>query len=108
MGGPARARGKQGAPRRMHTTMLTKVRSHNVFSGTRQDMRGVQVPDATLSDSRDDHADMLAIAGATLTGVKFRSAVPLTPGKMHYLSAKGPSASSLASPLRIVSCKLRA
>ena len=92
----------------MHTTMLTKARNHSVFSGNRKDMRGLEFPDATLCDSKEEHADMLAIAGVTLTGVKFRSVVPLSPGKVHYLNAKGPNASSLASALRIVSCKLRA
>ena len=92
----------------MHTTMLTKARNHNVFSGNRKDMRGLEFPDASLSDAKEGAGDVLAIADVMLTGVKFRSAIPLSPGKVHYLNAKGPNASSLASALRIVSCRLRA
>ena len=92
----------------MHTTMLTKTRNHNVFSGNRKDMRGLEFPDATLCESKEEKGEVLAIADVTLKGVNFRSAVPLSPGKVHYLAAKGPNASSLASALRIVSCKLRA
>ena len=92
----------------MHTSMLTKTRNHSVFSGNRKDMRGLAFPEATLGDSKEEKGDLLAIADVTLKGVNFRSGVALTPGKVHYLSAKGPNASSLASPLRIVSCKLRA
>jgi len=44
-----------------------------------------------------------------LIGVSFRSPVPLSPGRVHYLSAKSHAdSSSLTSALRIVSCKLRA
>jgi hypothetical protein len=92
----------------MHTTMLTKVRNHSVFSGNRKDMRGLAFPEATLSDSKEEKGDLLPIADVTLKGVNFRSGVPLSPGKVHFLAAKGPNASSLASALRIVSCKLRA
>lgn len=92
----------------MQTTMLSKARNHNVFSGNRKDMRGLEFPDATLCDSKEEKGDVLTIADVALTGVKFRSGVPLTPGKLHYLNAKGANASSLASALRIVSCKLRA
>ena len=92
----------------MHTTMLTKTRNHSVFSGNRKDMRGLEFPDATLSDSKEEKGEVLAIADVTLKGVNFRSGVALNPGKVHYLTAKGPNSSSLASALRIVSCKLRA
>ena len=92
----------------MHTSMLSKARNHSVFSGNRKDMRGLAFPDATLSDAADGKGETIPIADVTLKGVNFRSGVALNPGKVHHLAAKGPNASSLASALRIVSCKLRA
>ncbi len=92
----------------MHTTMLSKPRAHSVFSGNRKDMRGLEFPDATLADGAEAAGEQLRIADVTLKGVSFRSPVALNPGKVHYLTAKGPNASSLSSVLRIVSCKLRA
>ena len=92
----------------MHTSMLSKARNHSVFSGNRKDMRGLEFPDATLSEAAEAKGEQLRIADVTLKGVSFRSPIALNPGKVHYLSAKGPSASTLASSLRIVSCKLRA
>jgi hypothetical protein len=91
----------------MHTTMLTRPRVHNVFNGNRKDMRGLEFPDATLCPEKDAREGQLDIADVALKGVSFRSPVPLSPGKVQYLSAKGANASSLSSTLRIVSCKLR-
>ena len=95
----------------MHTTMLTKPRVHNVFAGNKKDIRGLRFPEATLAADKDARHDdeVIDIADVALMGVTFRSPVPLSPGRVHYLSAKSHAdASSLTSALRIVSCRLRA
>ena len=93
----------------MHTTMLSKPRVCNVYSGNRKDIRGLRFQDATLADNKDvARNESLAIADVCVMGVTFRSPVPLTPGKVHHMSAKGQDSTSLVSPLRIVSCKVRA
>jgi hypothetical protein len=92
----------------MNTTMLTRPRVHNVYSGNRKDIRGLEFPDATLCEAKDAPRDgHLDIADVALKGVSFRSPRPLSPGKVQYLSAKGANSSTLSSTLRIVSCKLR-
>jgi hypothetical protein len=93
----------------MHTTMLSKPRVCNVFSGNRKDIRGLRFQDATLADNKDaQRNEAMEIADVCVMGVTFRSPAPLVPGKVHYMSAKGPDSTSLVSPLRIVSCRLRA
>lgn len=96
----------------MNTTMLTKPRVHNVFAGNRKDIRGLRFPEATLAADKDTPRhddDVIDIADVALMGVTFRSPAPLSPGRVHYLSAKSSAdSSSLTSALRIVSCKLRA
>ena len=37
----------------MHTTMLSKPRVCNVFSGNHKDIRGLRFPEATLADQKD-------------------------------------------------------
>ena len=93
----------------MHTTMLSKPRVCNVFAGNRKDIRGLRFQDATLADAKDTaRNESLVISDVCVMGVTFLSTVPLTPGKVHYMSAKGQDSTSLVSPLRIVSCKVRA
>ena len=92
----------------MHTTMLSKPRVCNVFSGNHKDIRGLRFPEATLADQKDaNRNEAIEVADVCVMGVSFRSPIALTPGKVHYLSAKGIESSSLVSPLRIVSCRLR-
>jgi hypothetical protein len=94
----------------MNTSMLTKPRVCNVYSGNRKDIRGLRFPEAVLADSRDARGDeQTHIADVCVMGVTFRSPVALTPGKVQHLSAKAhEDGSSLVSTLRIVSCRLRA
>jgi hypothetical protein len=93
----------------MHTTMLSKPRVCNVFAGNRKDIRGLRFPEATLADNKDTQRnEATPIEDVCVMGVTFRSPTPLTPGKVHYLSAKGQDSTSLVSPLRIVSCRVRA
>ena len=91
----------------MNTTMLTRPRVCTVFNGNRKDMPGLVFPEASLCDPDEPRDSEIDIAAVTLKGVNFRSPVPLSPGKVHHLSAKGANSSSLASALRIVSCRLR-
>jgi hypothetical protein len=89
--------------------MLTRTRVCNVFSGNRKDMRGLRFPNAFLGESKETRSDdAIHIADVCVMGVTFRSTVPLTPGKVHYMSAKGQDSTSLVSPLRVVSCRVRA
>ena len=93
----------------MNTTMLTRSRVCNVFSGNRKDMRGLRFPNATLGESREARGDdCVQIADVCVMGVTFRSPVSLTPGLVHHLAAKAQDGSTLVSALRVVSCKLRA
>ena len=96
----------------MYTTMLTKPRVHNVFAGNKKDIRGLRFPEATLAESKDatrHNEEVIDIGDVALMGVSFRSPVPLSPGRVHYLAAKSSAeSSSLTSALRIVACRLRA
>lgn len=96
----------------MHTTMLTKPRVHNVYAGNKKDIRGLRFPEAMLAETKEAHhgdEDVINITDVALMGVSFRSPIPLSPGRVHYLTAKSlAEASSLTSALRIVSCRLRA
>ena len=96
----------------MNTTMLTKPRVHNVYAGNKKDIRGLRFPEATLAETKEARHggdEVIDIADVALVGVSFRSPVALSPGRVHYLSAKSHvDSSSLTSALRIVSCRLRA
>ena len=93
----------------MQTTMLSKPRVCNVYTGNHKDIRGLRFPEATLADHKDaSRQDATEIADVCVMGVYFRSPVALSPGKVHYLSAKGAESSSLVSPVRVVSCRIRA
>ena len=93
----------------MNTTMLTRTRVCNVFSGNRKDMRGLRFPTAFLGESKETRSDdAIHIADVCVMGVTFRSPVSLTPGLVHHLAAKAQDGSALVSTLRVVSCKLRA
>ena len=93
----------------MNTTMLTRTRVCNVFSGNRKDMRGLRFPNAFLGESKETRSDdAIHIADVCVMGVTFRSPVSLTPGVVHHMSAKAQDGSALVSTLRVVSCKLRA
>jgi hypothetical protein len=68
--------------------MLTKPRVHNVFAGNKKDIRGLRFPEATLAETKDatrHNEDVIDIADVALMGVSFRSPVPLSPGRVHYL-----------------------
>ncbi len=91
----------------MNTTMLTRPRVCAVFNGNRKDMPGLVFPEATLCDPNESRDTEIDIAAVTLKGVNFRSPVALQPGKVHHLSAKSGGSSSLASTLRVVSCRVR-
>jgi hypothetical protein len=94
----------------MNTTMLTRTRVCNVYSGNRKDMCGLRFPAATLGENRDTRTnDAVQIADVCVMGVTFRSPCSLIPGKVHYLSAKAhDDGSALVSAVRVVSCRVRA
>lgn len=94
----------------MQTTKLSKPRAVAVYSGRERGaaatMPESEFSDGVLRDTFNGVTRELAVSEVALRGVCFRTDKPLSPGTIKHLTARG-EGSSLASALRVVSCRPR-